>query len=168
MLAKLGLILLLLMGFALAFVAGVMAPPDLRGEVSGAVDRVIALPVVTSALAAVGVEASAPAAEEAPATPFKELLVPPVPPEKAEFALRAATFDFQEPAERLAAALRALEYPTRLIPIVDRFDGRSVVVAVGEYASEREALEARDSVARRAGLRQVPPVILLPAEKEKK
>ena len=169
MLAKLGLILLLLFGFALAFVAGVMAPADLRGDISAAADKTLAVPLVADTLAAVGVETRQEAVAEAPeAVPFKSLLVPPVVPEGALLALRADTFDFPEPAQQAAARLQTLEYTTRVIPIIDRFDGRSWVVAVGEYDTEKKALEARDALARRAGLQEEPRVILLPPEKKKK
>ena len=184
MLAKIGLILLLLLCFALAFVAGVMAPPELRGELAAAVERGVS--GVEGAVAdvakgageggaggksAAGGEgeggAGAASGEEDPAVPSESLMVPSTAPEKSKFALRAGVFDFDGPARELEARLQALSYTTRVIPVTE-VAGRSLVVAVGEYDDEASARADAFMLKKRAELGETPLAILLPPEKKKK
>lgn len=167
MLAKFGLILLVLLFGVLMFAAGALAPSDWRQSVSKLAEEAQAT-ISGKAKAAATVPASAEkpkAAEEAPIS-YESLLLSAAPAPNTRYALELGLYTEAAATERLQQKLAAQKIPFKLIPVIDRSGARWVVLAAGAYASPEDARNARPTMAKDLEVTQPVTVIQLPTEKK--
>lgn len=164
MIAKLGFLIVVLLFGALMFVAGTLAPENLRSPVA-AFGRHVAAKLTAAAgdAKAAPASASAEAGKEPPPIPSESLQLPVPLPAQGQYALQAGQFAVPEPAAALAKRLQAAGVPFQVLPVVDRAGQRWSLVAAGQYGSVDEARTARLRLADDLGISGALPVILLPA-----
>lgn len=169
MMAKFGLILLVLVFGALMFCVGLVAPDSIRQPlitltrpVQGGkgIRTAAAQPAVPSAQASKSAT-SVPATE---AISYQNLLLPsPLPPDGL-YALQLGLYPSRESAENWVQRAQDNGLRTLEIPVLEPDGQQSTAVAVGAYASPDEARAARITVSRTLALTQPLPVIRLPAK----
>lgn len=185
MLAKYGLILLVLLATALAFVAGALLP---AGTLPG-----IQLPAAgptPPAPASADAEPTAQAGNAAPAKPpsgdaqakakakanedqqadqaipYADLTLPNTLPEKPQLGLQIGRFLDAAAAAPRARQVALLGQPTRLLTVADPNGARWQLLVAGPYASLDQARTQRLALRRGLGLRHPPGILLLPPPKK--
>lgn len=165
MFAKLGFLLAVVCFGALMFVAGTLAPENVRAPVATFGRAVVAkLPGQGEAPKAATEEAKAGAAQEPPPIASESLQLPVPLPAKGEYALQAGQFAVPEPAEELGKRLQKADVPFEILPVVDKDGQKWSLVAAGKYATPEEARTARMGLAERLGITGGLPVILMPVK----
>jgi cell division septation protein DedD len=195
MLAKFGLVILIVIFGAGTFVAGTMAPDDFRQHVAAIGARVLGQPVPTAsttppvvddALALVGAPAPPPLAAKpaAPATPvaaaekpapvrLESLLVTAAikepQPGKGEptYALQVGQFATEDDANATIRRLKeaGLGLPLTSVPVLDADNEPWSVVAIGQFASSAAAQRAAPRVQSVLDIRETPVIQLPPSDK---
>jgi cell division septation protein DedD len=184
MLNKIGFILLVLAFGALVFGAGALAPESVKAPLAAATAALDALkkvapasnaeaesgaaaPTDTAAAtpaadgAATG-EAAAAATKPAP-IPYRDLVVPSPAPPNAEYAVQVALVADAAEADALAARVKALGYPVKVLEVQAAPGVAWRLVAAGRYPSAAEADAAALVLARDLGFTdRLPPVVLPP------
>lgn len=173
------LVLLALFG-ATMFVAGTLAPTNVKAPLEALATRVAAhLPMQSGQFAAGSIAAKSAAARTASGTvgaasaaptsgvvyaasaPMASLLVPAEPPAKAHYALQAATFASSDAASLFAASLVAQGHKATVVPVSDA--DHSLIVAIGDFSTPNAARAQQLVLGEELKSVTLPPVILLPA-----
>lgn len=171
MLAKFGLILLVLIATALAFLAGTLLP----GESAAPPDPAATPAVVGSKPGADG-KAPAPAKGAAgdadkPAAdtiPYASLALPNVLPPKAQFGLQIGLYLDRIQTEAPMARLQALGQPGLVLTISDPNQAQWSLLAAGPYTTLGEAERQQLAIRRGLQLGYTPALLLLPPPKPAK
>ena len=165
MIAKFGLILLVLVFGALMLLVGLMAPDSIRRPLAGLGGR-LQPPRVAAKLTSAPAPSATPAAKAADAQPqpipYQALLIPsPLPPD-GQYALQLGSYPTSSGAAASAKRAQDSGLPVSQIPVLDQNGERWFAVAVGQYSSPDDARAARISLSRTLELTQPLPVIRLP------
>jgi len=174
MLAKFGLILLVLIATALAFLAGALLP----GKPTTPLDPTATQP---AAITSSG-DGATPAAEQTDQTPaageadkktakpitYASLTLPNVLPAKARFGLQIGLYVDKTQAEAPLAQLQALGQPGVVLTISDPNQAQWALLAAGPYAKLEEAERQQLAIRRGLQLGYTPSLLLLPPPKPAK
>lgn len=191
MIAKFGLILIVLASALLAFLAGTAAPDSVNihlrqawqavrqqlpsgaasaalGSASGATAPAITTPRAGAPQGAPATASVSPPASSASSSAaassvsLDSLLLPTLPASTATYALQAGQFASQQAAQDLAAGLSAQGVTSTVIITADDRGTAWAVVTLGRFGSADEARSQRSYLANKLGLPQYLAPITLP------
>ncbi len=165
MIAKFGLILLVLVFGALMLLVGLMAPDSIRRPLAGLGGR-LQPPRVAAKLPSAPAPSASPAAKSAETQPqpipYQTLLIPsPLPPD-GQYALQLGSYPTSSGAAVWVKRVQDSGVPVSQIAVLDQNGERWFAVAAGQYTSPDEARAARISLSRTLALTQPLTVIRLP------
>lgn len=166
MIAKLGFVLLFIAFGVLAFLMGVFAPDDARGNLPG-LEKMLQSSTETSVSAPAALPPRARAPEARPgdkAQPLENLLLP-ASPGKARYTLQLGIFPDQAEADALTARVEALHMPgikAKTLAVRDRAGQAWWIAAAGDQDAPEALESARLWLSERLALNATR-TILLPA-----
>jgi cell division septation protein DedD len=168
MLAKIGLIAVVVLFGALLFVLGMLMPDSVRAGLTtrftAATQTTVSAQKRMPAKNAAAIAAAPPAAKNSPPpVQFKELLVPTPAPLDRVYALQIGRFPTSAAADVVAKRAAGAGLPTATIDMIDADGEDFKLVTAGRYSSPEDARAARISLTRKLELAQPLEVIMLPA-----
>ncbi len=169
MIVKLSTVVILILLGALLYVAGVLAPDSVRQEVESRVRRVIPSDIVAPELSNLKMPdfSAAPKKTALPEGTISadQLLLSGTSTDDTRYAVQAGAFADTQHAEALAKRLRDMQYPIRMLSIVDGRNAHWIIVAAGSYTSANDARKIRAALSSQLGVPSMS-VIQLPPEKK--